>query len=413
MRAPTARASAAADAAIAAAVSVLQLANCVASVPLVSSHYPGERLPAVPAPLSVALAVLGGACLVSRRRAPLVVLVVATTCGALDLGLGYPPGRPLAVAIALLTVAETSSTVVTAIAGTVSLVALSGAVVLALGWMGEDLDDQLLDNLLLLLLACLLGWGIQLGRARTSALREQADRLSREHAVARERALRQEQSRIAREMHDVVAHHVSVITAQAAGARRVFDRSPELAREALAAIEATGREAMTEMRRALGLLRPSDAAGLDPPPTLDRLPALIAGVEQAGLPVRLSVTGGARPLPPAMELNAVRIVQEALTNVMKHAGASRAAVDLHTDADALTIRIRDDGHGYATPAEPPGPGRGLIGMRERAALHGGTLLLGTAPEGGLEVQVRLPLEHAAERGPAPRPAVPTDRVAAP
>lgn len=391
MRPRTASASLVADAAIALAVAVLQVANCVTSVPLVSSRYLGESIPAIPAPLAVALAVLGGACLVFRRRAPLVVLVVATGCGGLYLALGYPPGRPLAAAIALFTVAETSSTVVTAIAGTVTLASLSGAVIIALGWVGEDLDDQLLDNVLLLVLACLLGWGIQLGGARTSALREQADRLSREHAVARERALQQEQSRIAREMHDVVAHHLSVITAQAAGAGRVFDRRPDLARDALAAIETTGRDALTELRRTLGLLRPSpDAAGLDPPPTLDRLESLVAGVEQAGLPVRLSVSGRIRPLPPALELNAFRIVQEALTNVLKHAGASHADVDLQYGDEELTIRIRDDGCGAGGPVH--GAGRGLIGMRERAALHGGSLVLGTAPDGGVEVRATLPLE---------------------
>src|SRR3954452_332343 len=174
----------------------------------------------------------------------------------------------------------------------------------------------------------MLGYGIQISRARRSVMIAQEVRLAREHDAEKQRAIHEMKSRIARELHDVVAHHVSVITAQAAGAQRVFDAQPELARQALAAIETTGRGALTEMRRVLGLLHPAGTADLEPPPTLDQLPSLVARTERAGLPVRLSISGSPSELPSGMELNAFRIVQESLTNTLKHAGATRAEVEL-------------------------------------------------------------------------------------
>jgi signal transduction histidine kinase len=386
---------------IAALTAALQCANCVTNVPLLSFHYPGHGVGQETDALAVVLALLGGVCLMFRRRAAIPVLILTAASACAYLALGYPPARPLAPAIALLTVAATSSTIVTAVAGTTLVLSVSTAVLIPLGWLGEDLDDRVLDNLLLFGLACLLGWGIQLGRARTSVLREQADRLSREHAVSRERALQQEKSRIAREMHDVVAHHVSVITAQAAGAQRVFDVHPDLARQALADIEVTGRGALTEMRRVVGLLRPpSGEAQLDPPPTLDQLPSLVARTEQAGLPVRLSISGPRSELPPGMELNAFRILQEALTNALTHANASRVDVDLDYGSEDLTLRVSDDGRGLAGGSGSGGLGRGLIGMRERVALHGGELQVADGPDGGVQVLARLPLEVAGLPEPA-------------
>ncbi|HEY0373752.1 MAG TPA: sensor histidine kinase [Amnibacterium sp.] len=389
------RRSAAVGIAIAALAAALQVANCAVNVPLLSSHYPGQGVGQGADLLAVLLALVGGACLAFGRRAAVPVLIVSAASACAYLALGYPPARPLAPAVALLTVAATSSTIVTAVAGTALVLGVSIAVLIPLGWLGEDLDDRLLDNVLLFSLACLLGWGVQLGRARTSALREQAARLSREHAVSRERALQQEKSRIAREMHDVVAHHVSVITAQAAGAQRVFDARPELARQALADIEVTGRGALTEMRRVVGLLRPPPGeARLDPPPTLGQLPALVARTEHAGLPVRLSISGSPSELPPGMELNAFRILQEALTNTLMHADASRVDVDLDYGPENLTLRVSDDGRGLGGDAGSGGLGRGLIGMRERVALHGGELQVADRPEGGVQVLARLPLEVA-------------------
>jgi signal transduction histidine kinase len=199
---------------------------------------------------------------------------------------------------------------------------------------------------------------------------------------------------------------VSIITAQAAGAQRVFDAQPELARQALAAIETTGRGAMTEMRRVLGLLHPAaGTAEPDPPPTLDQLPSLIARTERAGLQVRLSIAGSPAELPSGMELNAFRIVQEALTNALKHARATRAEVELTYGTESLQVRVTDDGRGLGSDTSSAGAGRGLIGMRERAALHGGDLRVATGPDGGVEVLAILPFERPRARSvhPAPRP----------
>jgi signal transduction histidine kinase len=384
------------DGLVATLVAALQVANCGIVLPVVSFGTQSTRDANEGDPLMLALALVGAGSLIARRRAPVAVLVISGVSACLYLALGYPPSRPLALFIALLTVALSSSTIVTAVAGVALAVCLNAAVVIPLGGWQEDLDDRVLDNLLLIALACLLGWGAELGRARTSALREQADRLFRENVDSGERALQQERSRIARELHDIVAHHVSVITAQAAGAQRVLDAQPERARQALVAIETTGRGALIEMRRLLGLLQPPRGdAVLDPPPTLDQLPSLVERTERAGLPVRLSISGSPSELPPGMELNAFRIVQEALTNTLQHAGPSRASVELSYGVEALRIRVSDDGRGFVPGTDP---GRGLIGMRERTALHGGDLVVRAGPDGGVEVIATLPLEVAGGGG---------------
>lgn len=377
------------DGLIAAVIAAILLANCVAVLPVVSFGNQSQRNGQEFDVPMLALAFVSAVSLVARRRAPIAVLVISGLSSCVYLALGYAPCRPLAPAVALLTVALSASAAVTAVAGVALALCLNVAVVIPLGWWQEDLDDRVLDNVLLVALACLLGWGVQLGRARTAAVRDQAATVSLER-TAQERALQRERSRIARELHDVVAHHVSVITAQAAGAQRVFDTQPDLARQALDAIETTGRGALIEMRRILGLLQPpTGEATLDPQPTLDQLPALVARIERAGLPVRLSISGSPSKLPPGMELNAFRIVQESLTNTFKHAGATHAEVELNYGAESLRIRVSDDGRGL----EPdPTPGRGLIGMRERAALHGGALAVRAGPDGGVEVVADLPLE---------------------
>jgi signal transduction histidine kinase len=203
-------------------------------------------------------------------------------------------------------------------------------------------------------------------------------------------AVEQEQARIARELHDIVAHNVSVIVAQAAAARRVFDAEPEHARQVLAAIETTARQALVEMRRLLGVLHPDPGAQLAPQPRLDRLPGLVAQISRAGLPVELVVQGRRRPLPAGVELSAYRIVQEALTNALKHAGAARATVVLGYRAAGLELRVSDDGRGA-----PAGvvTGQGLVGMRQRAALLGGKLVAGPGPAGGFQVTATLPTER--------------------
>ena len=208
--------------------------------------------------------------------------------------------------------------------------------------------------------------------------------------------MREERERIARELHDVVTHHVSVIVIQAGGAARVLDKRPEEARSALDAIAATGRQALTDMRRMLGILGESQTA--EPMPGLDQLGALVDQVRAAGLDVELAVTGEARPLDPGLEVSAYRIVQEALTNALKHAGGGAARVSIRYAPDALELAI-DDVRGSGVPdgadaVEPPHEGRGIVGMRERVAMLRGTFQAEPTPT-GFRVTARLPVDAGA------------------
>src|SRR5262249_24107432 len=195
------------------------------------------------------------------------------------------------------------------------------------------------------------------------------------------------QARIARELHDVIAHNVSVMVVQAAAGRDAFEERPQRAREALETIEATGRSALGELRRLLGAVRDGDP-DYEPQPGLSGLPTLIDRVRTSGLEVVLHVEGVPTPLPAAVELSAYRVVQEALTNTLKHAMATRVGVGLRYAANELGIEVRDDGRATGTGA---GTGSGLIGMRERLAAFGGTLSAGSAPGGGYAVEARFPL----------------------
>jgi signal transduction histidine kinase len=202
------------------------------------------------------------------------------------------------------------------------------------------------------------------------------------------RAVADERARIARELHDMVTHNVSVMVVQAAAGNEVFDEHPDQARAALQAVEETGRRALGELRRLLDVVAGDDDAGYDPQPGLRRLDDLVASVRAAGLGVELTVEGTPQQLSPALELSAFRIVQEALTNVLKHARASRASVCVRYGCDALELEVADDGVGAATTDG----GRGLVGMRERAALFGGEIAAGSRPGGGFAVHARMPLE---------------------
>jgi len=235
------------------------------------------------------------------------------------------------------------------------------------------------------------GW-----RQRAGDSAERLQRAEAEHEAQTRRAVEAERARIAGELHDVVTHNVSVMVVQAGAARSVLNSSPEQAREALLAVEASGRTAMSELRHLLGLLAPSDQAGsggdeavLVPQPGAGQVPSLVERVRAAGLSVELTVTG-ARDLPPGVDLAAYRVVQEALTNVIKHAGTARAAVVLEYRPDDLLITVTDDGR-PVTGSGGPG-GRGLIGLRERFGLYGGELDAGPRPGGGWRVRVRIPLE---------------------
>jgi signal transduction histidine kinase len=218
-----------------------------------------------------------------------------------------------------------------------------------------------------------------------------AEALEREQELRAHEAVAEERARIARELHDLVAHNVSLMVVQAGAERHSLPEDQVTTREVLGSIEQAGRQALVEARRLLGMLRrKDDREELEPQPSIDQIDALVERVERAGLPVTLQVEGEQAPLPAGVDLCAYRVVQEALTNALKHAGPARAEVVLRFGARALDIEVRDDGLGAAVP-NGDGAGHGLIGMRERVALYGGQLDAGRRRCGGFEIRARLPL----------------------
>jgi signal transduction histidine kinase len=218
--------------------------------------------------------------------------------------------------------------------------------------------------------------------------RERQRELLAEREEQERTALREERARIARELHDVLAHAISVIVLQARGARHALASKPDDARRAIDAIEHTASQALAEIRRLLAVVRDEDAAALSPQPSLAQIEGLVAQVRAAGLPVELDVQGSVRELPPGVDLCAYRVVQEALTNVLKHAGPATARVLLLYGADALEVQVADTG---APTTNGEAVGLGLAGMHERVAVFGGRLESGRHPDGGYVVSARLPL----------------------
>lgn len=231
-------------------------------------------------------------------------------------------------------------------------------------------------------------------REQARELTERAERLERERETEARAAAAEERARIAREMHDVVAHSLSVMVVQAEAAEAMLDTDPERARRPLVAVQETGRSALTELRRMLGVLREMAEEGpaLAPQPGLAGLDALIEQVRAAGLPVELRIEGEPRPLPPGIDLSAYRIIQEGLTNTLKHAGPARAEVVVRYGPREVELAVRDDGRGFDPRSN--GAGHGLVGMRERVALYGGRLSAGPrpAPERGFAMTAALPID---------------------
>jgi signal transduction histidine kinase len=238
----------------------------------------------------------------------------------------------------------------------------------------------------------LLGQEIHERRRSQEELAEHAAGLERDREQQAREAVLSERTRIARELHDVVAHQMTVATVQAAAARRLLDRDPARSLEAIAAAEQAGHDGLTEMRRLLGVLRTEDAAQREPQPGLGQLDGLVGQMSGAGLGTKLEIEGEARPLPAGVDLNAYRIVQESLTNALRHGGpAAVATVRLMFAAEAVYLEIEDTGRGI-TAIGSTGAGHGLIGMRERAALLGGELEAAPLRGGGYRVTARLPYE---------------------
>jgi signal transduction histidine kinase len=217
-----------------------------------------------------------------------------------------------------------------------------------------------------------------------------AELAERERDIATREAVVEERSRIARELHDVIAHNVSMMVVLAGAERRVLDGTGSSTRDVLEGIEGTGRAALNEMRRLVGMLRSDGGDSLAPQPGLQDLPTLVAQVQDAGLPVELQVDGDWSTVPVGIQLSAYRIVQEALTNTLRHAGDARATVRIRYAPHLLDLEISDDGR--AADLSASDGGHGLIGMRERVALYGGRLSAGRRPEGGFSVRVLLPVQ---------------------
>jgi signal transduction histidine kinase len=239
-------------------------------------------------------------------------------------------------------------------------------------------------------IAWLAGFALNARAEQADAAEARAVQAERERETAARIAVAEERARIARELHDIVAHAVSVMVLQVGAVRHKLPEELADESDALRGVEGAGRTALAEMRRLLAAMRDDgDDLELGPQPGLDSVGSLVAEVERAGLPVALHVEGETAPLPRAVELSAYRIVQEALTNALKHAHASRADVTLRYGPDELRIEVRDDGSGGGATSN--GPGYGLVGVRERVKIYGGTMTAGTAPDGGFVLDARLPL----------------------
>lgn len=346
-----------------------------------------------PSAILVILLLLESLPLIVRRRYPLAVMAVVS--GATILHLAILPADQVATAglgvlVATYTVGERldrrtslSATALMGLAVAIVFISRAGvAVVFA----------SLVQTEIIFAVTWLLGDAARIRRLYAGTLEDRAQRLERERDEQAELAVREERERIARELHDVVTHHVSVMVIQAGGALRVLEKRPDEARTALEAIASTGRLALTDMRRMLGILGDQEAS--DPTPGLDRLTELIEQLRSAGLDVELIIEGEPRTLDPGLAVSAYRIISEALTNSLKHTGGGRARVVVRYAADALEITV-DDQRGPEAPSvvEPPHEGRGLIGMRERAAMLRGTLVAQPTANGFL-VNARLPIDSA-------------------
>jgi signal transduction histidine kinase len=331
-----------------------------------------ERPPGMPAPL-VLLTLLATLPIALRRRRPIPVLAV-TLAAALAAHLaydGFPFPGPL---VALYSVGAH-------VGRPASLYAAgAAAAALPLLLLGPASLGFTVAIYAVFAAAWLLGDNLRTRRERNA-------RLEAERQANVQRTAAEEQARMARELHDIIGHSVSVMTIQAAAAGDAFDSRPAQVREALRAIESTGRETLAELRRLLAGVRPDEAGVFAPAPGLEGLDALAERVRGAGLAVELAVERGPEPLPPSIDLSAYRIVQEALTNTLKHAHATTARVEVRQTGGTLEIDVVDDGKG----AETVTPGHGIVGMRERAALFGGHLTAGPAPGSGFAVRARIPV----------------------
>ena len=343
--------------------------------------------------LAVLAASVGGVGLALRRISPLVGFVLAA--GSVEMITRLEPGFDndslalvLTFFVALWSLGRHTAGVERWLGGAGVAVVVANFVLDEAG-NGFDLGD-LAFAVVFVGAPWLAGVTMRVRHDREQTWRARNEQLRAEQEERERRAVTAERSRIARELHDVVSHAIAVTVLQARGARRQLGSDEDAVRQALDAIDRTNTQALGDMRRLLALLRDTEDEGLgDPQPTLDRLPALVEDVRSSGLPVALQVSGNPGDVPPGVELSAYRIVQEALTNVLKHAGPdARATVDLRYREDALELDVADDGRGLDGSGGEPG--HGLVGIRERVAVVGGAVSTRPGADGGFTVSVRLP-----------------------
>lgn len=357
----------------------------------------GLATTAVAFPVGLLVGLLPLLALWKRRDAPVLVLVLVELLAAPSRLLAGANGpAELAVLVAVYTVA--SRRPLRTVVAVVAVDAVAMAVLLAVGSDGSVANVEVVGQLSTAVVAALLGLYVRSRRATEQALRERAERLEREQELTARAAVDEERRRIARELHDVVAHHVSVMTLHAGALERQL-RTADMdaaSLQAAASIRSSGQQAMTELRRLLGLLRrEDDDEGRAPQPDLTALELLVDRMAGTGVVASLAVTGPAHEVSAGMALAVYRIVQEALTNVLRHAGPVPVEITVEVRDAEVAVRIRDHG----TPDEEPPPypsaigGRGLLNMRERAALFAGTVEAGPHPGGGFEVRARLPRDH--------------------
>ena len=354
----------------------------------------GVTLAPPPAPAYL-IAAVSSATLLARRRAPVATMAATTICGMLVQPLGLlltpltvAPAVISAYSLALRTERRTAAVVLPAAALLVVL-----APVLEDDFSWED-TSRLLTVAASPLVAAVLGRSARHRRAFLALLEERALRAEESRDSEARRKVAEERIRIARELHDLVAHQITLANAQATVAAHLFETRPEQARAGLDELVRTTRHALDELRATVGLLRQRDdaLAPIEPAPGLSQLPMLAESFRRARLDVSVQHDGTPRPMSPAVDLAAYRIVQEALTNVTKHSAAGSAQVRLTWNRERVTITVTDDGGGARTPPGRP-PGYGLIGMRERATAAGGTLAAAARPEGGFLVTAHLPLHE--------------------
>jgi signal transduction histidine kinase len=347
----------------------------------------------VPGPKGLAtlfLFVMGG-CVAVRRRWPLAAGCVALLANGLMI-LDASPGQSVAEGVAWMC-ALYGIAVWTDDRGFViglGVLALSNLIAY-FGPPPEHFQNNVLFTVVPAIAMYLVRRAVRDRQLRAETLAARAELLEREHELRANQAVAEERARIARELHDLVAHNVSVMVVQAGAERHALPDGQESTREALTSIEQAGRQALAEARRLLGMLRRNgEHEGLEPQPSVDQIDLLVEQIQRAGLPVDLHIEGEPAQLPAGVDLCAYRIVQEGLTNALKHAGPAHAEVLLRYAARGLDIEVSDDGQGLSE-ANGDGSGHGLIGMRERVALYGGSLETGPRDGGGFQIHAHLPL----------------------